>query len=228
MNKQYAGAGVILLEYVNINNNYELCVIIVHNIYKNIYECPGGKIDNNDNTYKTASRELKEESLNLFNISKHYLTNKYSIDIKSGRRYYKAYVIHLIGPISMNKRIKLRFFFNNKKDIEKHNISSCWRETNNITKLSVNQFVNDINANKKDINSNLNTIDIYNRNIIFSRRDAELLKNAINHNLIVKNNYSYISNVPFYQLEYIKKYIPKNSNDYFLKNTKTYKIVNKN
>ena len=152
----YAGSGIILLEYFAINNIYELCVILVHNKYKNHYDCPGGKLDYaNDNIYNTAIKELREETCNLFNLSKKILSSNYSVKIKSGRRLYNAFILHIIGPDILRGRLYLRFYYHNR-NIIRHNTRGIylhsWNETNKITRVSIKQFVKDYhNIYSKDI-----------------------------------------------------------------------------
>ena len=217
---KYAGAGVILLEYFKINNIYELCVIIIHNKYKKLYECPGGKVELKDNIYKTAVRELREETINLFKLPKHILTSNYSVDISSGRRFYKTFLLYLIAPINTNKKINLDFYFYNKNLITNNNIPLCWDETDNITRLSIKQFMKDIKICND--NDNLYTKNIYNIKIIFSNRDKQSLLKAINKEFIKWNNDIYISNVPIYQLHFNDQFKPLNNKFLFLKDTKYY------
>jgi len=83
-----SGAGVIILEkYKGINT-------ITLFGKKNIrYEDPGGLVDTGEKTYETASRECREESANLINISSDDLKMLSGEPVLVGS--YMVYIIYI-------------------------------------------------------------------------------------------------------------------------------------
>lgn len=217
----YAGAGVILLEYYFFNNKYELTVILIHNKRKKLYECPGGKIDKGDSIFKTAAKELSEETANLFKFPKYIFNINNSVDISSGKRLYKTFILNIAGPINKyNKNIiDLNFYYLNKKIIDKNNnIPYCWNETDIITRMSIKEFFNSLKLKNEEF---INTKDINNNNIIISRRDKECIIKAFDNGFISLFNDDYITNIPLYKLRFNNSFNP-NSKYSFLKDTKYY------
>jgi len=216
---EFSGAGVILLEYYRKKDNtYELVVILIHNKHKLLYECPGGRLDKHDNVFKAAARELREETANMFNLPTNILTMDESVNIKSGRRLYKTFIINIIPPDATKNKLNLNIFFNNKNILKDKNIPHYWDETDIITRLSISQFVKDINNKTEE--KHIKTTDVYGKNIIFSRRDSECLALALSKNFIILLNQLYVSNVLLYKLKYNNNYI--NDKYKFLNNTKCY------
>lgn len=189
-----SGCGVLLIE--NINNSFHF--ILVHNKSKNTYDIPGGRIDDNSDI-RTAINELFEESLGLFKIKSNFLKNYnkffYINSPKNKYKLYKIYVIYL------NKESDLSYYNKNLAIIKKFSkVKSCYKETNKITRMKFNDFLN----NNYKINIRSRDIDILNS--FFKLKWINIEKNKLD--------------LPKIEL----KLVNKNYKEKFLKNINSYII----
>jgi len=189
MPKKINGAGVILID---LNNN--LLLVKDHN---NKYSDFGGyHEDIHDSLEKTAKCELREESLNLFNFYKlDYNDNYFDCHYKNNI-YYRCYFLKI------NQEIDINLYYQNKKIINrKKKIRKCWKETEDICSVSLEEFKKNIN-NKNNNCNNINNIEINLRNRTWKILKKFVKKNMnlpiIDVNLInekkqfIKNTFSYI------------------------------------
>lgn len=140
----YNGSGLILLEmhYNRKTKKYIPSVLLFKGFYDNLYQNLGGKIDKKDLLYyhpivSTALREGVEESLNTIVIPEISLLEKMEyIDSQLNNIYYREYLICL--PPSMFQR---KYFFQNKKIIDKLNVSSAWKEMIDVKRFYLKDLI---------------------------------------------------------------------------------------
>jgi len=180
----HSGAGVILMEIYN----GKLAFTMYNNQSTGRYDCPGGKIDNPTlSLEQTAVKELREESLNMFNVDPRYLGP--FVDISAGHKMYRGYLLFIQGPIDKRGAHPLfsEVYYQNKKILSTSNFSPhtrpphSWSETNDIARVYVGQFIEDL---KSGHHNNLLTTDAKGRSIIINGRDVKLIIAAINSGLI--------------------------------------------
>lgn len=167
----YMGAGIaILIEY---NNSY--VVALFHNTSLGAYVIPGGNVEQKDfngaNTLiKTAVRETREESANLFNISDSALysssrDNFTRYTFRPGGSQYKLFVICLENMTLQQLQYA---YANNKRHTS--SFGRGWNETNDLQFFYIDSIRNAQNADRlaqcADINGNLRYIKRYTRDSI--------------------------------------------------------------
>ncbi len=175
------GAGVIILE----NYKGKLALTLFKNTSSGKYDCPGGKIDDAKIAIEnTASKELREETINMFNINPTNLIH--SVDIPSGKKLYRAYVIHVQGPTDKNGKhpIFSAVYSTNMAVIgASKGVPHEWRETSDIARLYVDQFCSDY---KSGHSGDLVTTDASGNSIVLNGRDKKLILTAISSGFISK------------------------------------------
>lgn len=149
------GAGILLLE------NYKGYPVIVlfgkHNKYSDL----GGYIDPGESPEQCACRESREESCNLLYITPQQLSI-YATPIKC--KQYVSFVLYI-------KNIKKTHYEYNSKQISNYCKSNKWKETNQMTRIPLNNCMNNISSSM---------IDVYGRRINIRDRTQFILKSAMN------------------------------------------------
>lgn len=145
-------AGVMLIERYCTNNDGRIEPALILFEQRRTYSDGGGcqkPIDNN--TRDTATRELLEESCNLFRINPDILNQKHSV-------LNENYTCYFVG---INNEIKTEYFDKNLQIIKQTNAPRDWREINSIRKFYVSDVKkmdichNGILYNVPDINGKL-------------------------------------------------------------------------
>jgi hypothetical protein len=130
------GVGILLVE--KNNDDYEF--ILVYNKKLHTYDIPGGRVDNDISEMETGQKELYEETLGLFKIKKLVLFNcKYNFFIRLNQtnKLYKIFIIML------NRKSNINYYTSNYNIINSYtNILPSYKETNNIIKLKLSDFIN--------------------------------------------------------------------------------------
>jgi hypothetical protein len=135
----YSGAGVMIIEdYYTKSGKIEPCVLLVKNGASGLFtDFGGGYEKKHKNLKETASKELREESRNLFNVSEKYLKKYVDIPVSSNKSiknvFYRVYIIKING-------ISRKYFNYNKNIIDKTHqkgthVPYSWRETTDITHI---------------------------------------------------------------------------------------------
>lgn len=158
------GAGIMLLH----NNN----VILFKNKRSGKYSEGGGLIDPGESITQTASRELREESLNTFLIR----NPSKSFSIKTGP--YVCFCITLDGRINKNH------YYNNKNKIVS-NAPHYWKETTEMTMVPIRNMVEMTEKKLKTVtDTNNKTITVSDRTRrCFRHIYPKLVKKSINNPL---------------------------------------------
>lgn len=147
---EWDGAGILAIEHYRWpgSSKTEPCVILFGQFkpdhtspgqQKYVYEEAGGARASNEQPWITAARELKEESCNLLRINKHQVQTCPSVRIHN----YICYVVNL----RCKSGIFSKYYHENKKNIEKYHkkngkVPHEWRETTDMTRVPLSQFVN--------------------------------------------------------------------------------------
>lgn len=167
----YYGAGIAIL--IKYNNSY--VVALFHNTSLGAYTTPGGNVEQKDfngaNTLiKTAVRETREESANLFNISDSALysssrDNFTRFTFRPGGSQYKLFVICLENMTPQQLQYA---YTDNKRRIS--SFGRGWNETNDLQFFYIDSIRNAQNFDRlaqcADINGNLRYIKRYARDSI--------------------------------------------------------------
>lgn len=200
----YSRASTIIVEqnYINKKNIKGPTIILFRDTKWNTYIEPGGRIDKKENNkrsfdeilIKTAQRELREETLNTFNISESVFKNLLYIDNfdKIRNKFGRAFFLCL-KENSFNEEV----YHHNKKIIFNQEITSnniVWRETNDVNRFFISDLqkclknyegfdviCNDVNGNENTIYYNTASIisDGFKQNIF-----GDVFKNCIHINKI--------------------------------------------
>jgi len=173
-NKYFSGAGVLIVEdYFLKSGEIIKSIIVVQNSLTKEYSDFGGVYESEHSSIKnTAVNELREESCNLFNISKNSL-DKY-VDIRAGENYYRSYIVKINTASRDHFKYNLNLFLSRKKN--GIHIPPCWLESSNITHIPIKN-INIDNLNK---NNGMFLKDIDNNNIKISKRLNRILYSGIN------------------------------------------------
>ena len=131
-------AGIILIEksYNNQKGRDEPAIILFRG--QSMCADGGGRMDKEDANLKvTATRELMEESANLFRLSTNILKDNLSYTYKDRICYF----VGIIGPININ------YFKDNIKTISQFKISESWKEVTRIHRFYISDLKNmDLNV----------------------------------------------------------------------------------
>jgi hypothetical protein len=173
--RNYTGAGVLIIEdYYMKNGNMENCIILVRNKASGLYVDFGGVYELKDDSLKeTAQHELREESRNLFNLSKDNFVDY--VDIPADKNnYYRSYILKING-------ISRKYFRKNMKIIDNSESSKrYWKETDDIVHVPIKN----IDFYKLNKRGTIIVKDIEGKNIKLHRRCKKVLYYA--QNLILK------------------------------------------
>ena len=205
------GAGVILIENYKPKNqqNYIPCVILFRDKKRGTYSDGGGNREHGENLQKTAARELKEESANMFRLSPNTLTDNNAVRHNN----YVCYFLYIRGPKDKNNNYPIfsQHYYDNMKIINNSNAPSFWKETDSLVRVSIQQFIQDGGLTAT---GDLNTVDTNNNKITIMGRTKGCIRNAINDGTYDRALNKLIT------LNENKDY--KNSNVGYLNGTKTY------
>lgn len=156
-----SGAGILIIEdYYKKNGDIVKSIVVVRNKYSGKYMDFGGTYEKKHGNLKvTAHNELREESINLYNIAPKYF--KTYFDIPAGNTmFYRVFVIKLNGT-------SRKLYNNNKKIINNNpNVPRCWKETDDIAHIPIQNIDFDRIGNK----SKFDILDIDNRKLILHGR----------------------------------------------------------
>lgn len=170
-NITYSGAGVLIIEdYYNRDGTVEPCIILVRNKASGEYTDFGGAYEKKHGSLQiTAIKELREESLNLFNISIRFFINNINgidnIDIPApNNHFYRLYILKING-------VSRKYFLHNNKLIDTIHqkgvhIPRYWRETDDISHIPINN----IDFTNLDKRGKIILQDINGRNITINGR----------------------------------------------------------
>lgn len=194
-----SGAGVLIVEdYMN-----EKCVTLFRDKYSRRYEEGGGKVDTEDgeNTKKTASRELMEESRNMFRISEKDLTTYVE------HENYRCYVVMVRGPIYG------KYFYYNQIVLNGTTTTpEDWKDTDNMDRFVVDTLVKDGLKTKE---GHLRSTTYEGKTVTISGRTKACIRK-----LYRKTNG--FTKLTYTNLEHNSMFLPKPHQGDFLRGTKCY------
>ena len=172
-NTKDAGAGVVLLEnYTNPKTRESgLAVILFRNKFNKMYTDGGGVRDKEEDIKDTARRELREESANLFRLSKDSLSNRLAVRVHK----YVGYFVKLKSPIMSKK------YFSNLDKIKRNKSPRYWRETDDFKRVFIRDFI-DAGGLKKGELKRVRTTD--NKTISIHGRAKALLRKGLEEDII--------------------------------------------
>lgn len=125
------GSGVMLIHHYN----GEPSIIIVHNKHSDKWDIPGGRVDSSDiSPQYTAAKELKEETGCLFNIDMNILDKAEYCDISKADMTYRCYILFIEADIHR------KYYYDNMKILNKYNVPHCYKETDKLNRLKLNDF----------------------------------------------------------------------------------------
>ncbi len=213
--KNYTGAGILILE----KDYYNKGPVIVLFKSKGLYQECGGAKDNNESPSETAKRELSEESQNLFNANELNLNSATLFSDINNQNYisrfhsektfgsYRVYAITVYGSIIDTQD------FNKNMNILKSNINLPpeWKETDDIDRFYLEDFVRHIKYNSNNSNVRIKNVNGIYQNI--RGRTVLCIRKLLNDGII---------SLSLEKPKYINKYINKINN--FLKGTITYNL----
>jgi len=156
-NKQYTGAGVLITEdYYTKQGEIIPCLILCRNKSSLIYMDMGGAYESKHQSLNvTASKELREESANLFNINPIHLSVFQDIPTSgSNKTFYRIYIIKING-------VARKYYNHNKHLLDSSSIPRSWRETDQIAHIPI-QGINftALTQRKKHIIKDIDNNDI--------------------------------------------------------------------
>lgn len=131
--KKITGAGVLLIE-----ENYHgrgPAVILFRDRFTKRYNDGGGARDAGENIFDTARRELKEESCNLFRLTRASVATAEHVQ-------HGPYVGFFIF-VRSNNGIQSKSYFKNLKELQRIGAPKEWRETDNMKRV----YLADIDVN---------------------------------------------------------------------------------
>jgi hypothetical protein len=168
--KQFSGAGVLIIE--DYYNRYNVCiptVLLVRNASSGNYGDFGGMYEKHHTDLQhTAIEELREESLNLFDIDSSFLDTYVDIPTTRDNIYYRTYIIK-INNVS-RKHYMYNYDLIEQCYYNKIRIPRCWRETDDITHVPISNLLNNI-----DLHTN-NVIDVYHNYVKLTTRTKKIIK----------------------------------------------------
>lgn len=188
--KHYSGAGVLIVEdYYMKDGEVVPCIILVKNKASGEYSDFGGSYEKKHISLKeTASKELQEESRNLFVIDPKFMTNYVDIPAFSNN-FYRVYLLKINGA-------NRKYFLHNKNLIDTAHqndthVPRSWRETSDIAHIPIKN----IDYDKLAVRGKITVQDINGKDIIFSGRIKKIIRNTklyieklVNENPIAKRN----------------------------------------
>jgi hypothetical protein len=181
--KLLSGAGILILEnYHKKNGDIIDSIVVVRNRYTGKYMDFGGSYESkHKNLQETAHHELREESINLYNISPKYFKTFFDIPA-CDNIFYRVYVIKINGS-------QRKLFYNNRKIIYGNKKSpKCWKETDDISHIPIDNIQFDILNN----NSKFSIFDINDRKIKLHSRlkkalyyGQKIIKEYVHHTALI-------------------------------------------
>jgi hypothetical protein len=175
----YSGAGVLVVEdYYTDRNTVVPCVLLVKNKASALYTDFGGAYETNHQSLgETARNELREESVNLFNINKRHFV--YYVDIPSGKYFYRVYILKING-------VSRKYYKQNKKLLDTRyakgiRVPRSWRETDGLAHIPLKN----IDFNKFNVRGAITVRDVDHKPITLHGR----AKKAINYSYPVLLNH---------------------------------------
>lgn len=180
--KYYAGAGIMLFERLyRSNGREEPVVILFRSTLTGEYEELGGNVEMIDyagekTLIRTAKREAKEESLNLFNFDKVNFDTIYggisrNVDREINKEIYRCYAICL-AENQGNDKWKRMYDYNRMK-INETSAPSAWKETNDMQRFFISDLMSCISMNNR---GSISVKDTGNVTRIISGRTKNCLK----------------------------------------------------
>lgn len=206
-----AAAGVMLLEeYMQKNGTTGPAIILFRDKKTGHFSEGGGSRNKGEDLRYTASRELKEESLNTFRLNAQTL---YDANALRHHRYV-CYFIRVSGPLNKNNQTPLfsSYYHHNMHVLAKAHTPHDWRETNGMTRVFIAQLEADYILNS---HGDFRTRDVYGNVITITGRTAACIRNALHTNLLQG---VYVGG----PLMLNENLAYSNSNHPFLKGTKVY------
>ncbi len=164
-NKNMSGSGVIVVEdYICKSGESQQCILFVRNAATRTYSDFGGSYEKSDiNIAATATKELREESRNLFILNPADLTTY--CDIYAGNNlYYRTFIVKING-------VHQKYFGHNKKIIDKTSMRHCWKETDAIVHIPIHNI---------NLSKHTNMIkNVHGNEIKISSRTKKILYNCM-------------------------------------------------
>lgn len=170
--QNFSGAGVLILER-DIHDN--IFLILVRDLTKQCWTEPGGRFDHKHRSIsQTAKDELYEETLALFKAkSVNSLNNNNYFDRKYRKKIYRTFVVWTDTLQSLKKD-----YYNNFIHIftNPHLFGGdpCYRETDNITRIKLDDIYSTLSKNNKV--KNVYIKDVYNKRILLHKRTVQILR----------------------------------------------------
>ena len=214
--QSWDASGILLLEnyYLPNSQTWIPCLVVFGQNKKKdfVYEEAGGEKGQHEKPWITASRELKEESFNLFRLNKHKMKHCPFVQVEG----YVCYSVF----IKCKKPILSKYYYQNKSLINKlhkqnHNVPFEWRETKNMTRIPLSNFMNSKFEPKSILKQkgNIYVKDVYNKLIPLSTRCKKCILKSIKQKSILK--------APTFTLTF-EPHFHYHNNAYYLEDTKTY------
>ena len=240
-----AGTGTLLLEdYYDKKTKQTYLTAFAVKDYNGNFSFPGGRVDKGHTEEISAAKELREETLNMFNFSSKIYESADYIELPTSGRPYRGYVLYVRGKeITTKKNIMYpifnKIYYNNKKTIKSNNSSDIhWFETTELTRISIRQLAIDLGLIQSELiessdltnqpdplnqpnPTKLETVDIYSNKIVINERDTKFIKSVFNNNIIDPLTSS--TNLTQHTLNYNSNYKPKEHFE-FLNGTTCYWI----
>lgn len=136
------GSGILLLTYIN----QELCIILYRDTTNNKYEDLGGRIDEGEDIFQTASRETYEESATYINYEPSELYTSKKIILKN----YVSF-IKIIKNFNISKAMTL---------LEKYKYKKHYNEMDDIKIVPLNILIKSILKSKPILQLRSRVIEI--------------------------------------------------------------------
>ena len=166
-NHNYKSAGTIVIEQDYNRRNGKTCdaIFLGFNNNKKMYELFYGKRDlYENNELTTARRETKEESSNMFRLSKNMYNIRYSVN--NDYKHY-AFVIRVKAP---NGGIHSSIFKKNQKQLYQNNAPHEWLELTDITRIDIDDAIKQ--GILYHLTGNFTMYDVYGKKCVIFARDA--------------------------------------------------------
>lgn len=159
-------AGVLLFE--KYKNEFAL---IIFKQKSGKFSDAGGGQDLNETKKRTACRELREESRNLFIINENVLDDKISVVNRS----YVGYLLYITSTTG----IRSKHYYENMKVLIHNNARKEWQETTEMSRV----YIKDLTA-ALSLMEDLNTVDVYGKAIVIDARTKALIAKAFQNKFL--------------------------------------------
>ncbi len=210
---KWVSSGTIIIEELYNRKDGKICqaIFLGQNKSSGMFELFYGKKDSIDlSEVETASRETREESGNMFLLSKHVYNEKYKVS--SSNLDHHAYVVRVNAP---HGGIQSSVFGKNQMILSSNGAPYEWRELSMITRIDISDAIRaGILYHTK---GNFSMVDVYGHKINIFSRDAEFISSALKSKMNMKGN--------IYQLTFVKSWndLYANGNKMYLNGTSVYK-----